>query len=121
MLPCVLLYVVDSTLSVNLSMNAGSLWYGRLGNVDNAAVLAIRDLKNGYLIAINYEHSCVVDLSAAGWIKRSPVQHHSVPALVFCAFNDARVKGEEVGVVIVETFGRHLVFIPREPRDPYPL
>ena len=70
----------------------------------DAAIFFVGNFGNGDLLAIGQHHSQIVNLTAAGGIKRRAVEHNCRSAAAIKNFNNLGVKVVEKRVVIVKSF-----------------
>jgi hypothetical protein len=71
--------------------------------MQNAPIFFVGNFRDGDLPAIGCEHAEIVDLAAAGGIKSSAVEHHSMLAVERERFDHVGVEVVKKRIVIVKT------------------
>jgi hypothetical protein len=71
----------------------------------DASVFFVGDFSDGDRFAVGCEHADIMDLAAAGGIKRGPIKYDSKPALALKSFDYASVEVVEERVAIVKAVG----------------
>src|SRR5215472_8154781 len=103
MLARVLLHMIATPGGIDAAVNRGSRSQRLSGEMQDTAVFLVRDFGNRYFPFVSqHQPAGIVNLAAAGGIKRGAIENDGVPAFALNVFDDASIKGVEKRVVVVE-------------------
>lgn len=104
----VLLHMVTPACGIHAAVDLSSRRKRRGGEVQDASIFLVRDFANGDLLAFSGQDAKIVNLAAAGRIKRGAVEHDGRPSIAVERFDHASVKVVKKRIVIVEAISwRH--------------
>ena len=103
MLARVLLHMIATPGGIDAAVNRGSHSERLSGEMQNTAVIFIRNFGNRYFpLVLELQPSGIVNLASAGGIESRTVENNCVLALALNGFDDAGIEGVEERVVVVE-------------------
>jgi hypothetical protein len=94
--------MVTSPHGIHAAMYLSSCGERPGGKMQNAAIFFVGNFRDGDLLAIGLQHSKIVDLAAACWIKSGTVKHDGGSAIADERFDHAGVEVVKKRVVVIE-------------------